>query len=200
LGALVAVALSFTAQSLVRDMINGFLILIEDHYGMGDYVAVDDTAGFVENLTLRVTQIRTDSGNLVTIPNSHIQKAENMSRTWSRCDFVVEVAYDADVDKVLDIMHEEIYQMAAEPKWQAAILDPEEILGIDELSHSGIRIRIWIRTAPLKQWLVAREFRRRLRYAFEHHQIPIGMPQQAWIEKTDLMTMRRPLSDASDKN
>jgi len=200
LGALVAVALSFTAQSLVRDLINGFLILLEDHYGIGDYVSVDGTFGFVENLTLRVTQVRTDSGNLVTIPNSLIQKAENMSRTWSRCDFVVEVSYDSDVDKALAIIHDEIHQMAAEPKWESAILDPEELMGVDELSHSGIRIRIWIRTAPLKQWLVAREFRRRLRHAFEHQGVQIGIPQQAWIEKTDLLTTRRPLSDANDKN
>jgi small conductance mechanosensitive channel len=198
LGALVAVALSFTAQSLVRDMINGFLILLEDHYGIGDYVAVDGTLGFVENLTLRVTQVRTDSGNLVTIPNSHIQKAENMSRTWARCDFVVEVSYDADVDKALTIIHDEIHRMAAEPKWQSAILNPEEMLGVDALSHSGICIRLWIRTAPLKQWRVAHEFRRRLRHAFEHQGIQIGIPQQTWIEKTDGLMPQQQLNDTKD--
>lgn len=200
LGALVAVALSFTAQSLVRDMINGFLILFEDQYGIGDYIAVDGTLGLVENLTLRVTQIRTDSGNLVTIPNSHIQKVENMSRTWARCNFVIEVSYDTDVDKALTIIYDEIHQMAAEPKWAPTILDPAEVLGVDKLSHSGIGIRIWIRTAPLKQWLVAREFRRRLRHAFERHDIQIGIPQQAWIEKTDLLMTRRQLSDTNDTN
>ena len=200
LGALVAVALSFTAQSLVRDMINGFLILFEDQYGIGDYIAVDGTLGLVENLTLRVTQIRTDSGNLVTIPNSHIQKVENMSRTWARCNFVIEVSYDTDVDKALTIIYDEIHQMAAEPKWAPTILDPAEVLGVDKLSHSGIGIRIWVRTAPLKQWLVAREFRRRLRHAFEHHNIQIGIPQQAWIEKTDLLMTQRQLSDTNDTN
>ncbi|MEO1148289.1 MAG: mechanosensitive ion channel family protein [Cyanobacteria bacterium J06638_22] len=198
LGALVAVALSFTAQSLVRDMINGFLILLEDQYGIGDYIAVDETLGLVENLTLRVTQIRTDSGNLVTIPNSHIQKVENMSRTWARCNFVIEVSYDTDVDKALTLICDEIHQMATEPKWAPTILDPAEVLGVDELSHSGIGIRIWIRTAPLKQWLVAREFRRRLRHAFERHGIQIGIPQQAWVEKTDVLMPQQHLNDTKD--
>lgn len=188
LGALLALALSFTAQSLVKDMINGFLILAEDHFGIGDQIAVNGVSGLVENLTLRVTQVRTDNGNLVTIPNSQIAQVENMSRTWSRCNFVIEVAYNTDIDKVLDIIREEVHQMAQEPEWRSLILSPDELLGVDELSHHGIRIRLWIRTLPLKQWSVAREFRRRLKQSFEAHQIQIGIPQQLLMGQLDGLT------------
>ncbi|MBD1912601.1 mechanosensitive ion channel family protein [Leptolyngbya sp. FACHB-16] len=178
LGALLALTLSFTAQSLVKDMINGFLILLEDHYGIGDQITVGTVTGIVENLTLRVTQIRTDNGNLVTIPNSLINQVENMSRTWARCNFVIDVAYDTDVDRALAIVREEAHRMAEDEEWRSLILNPEELLGVDNLSHTGIRIRLWMRTLPLKQWAVGRELRLRLKRAFDAYQVQIGVPQQ----------------------
>lgn len=178
LGALLALTLSFTAQSLVKDMINGFLILLEDHYGIGDQITVGTVTGIVENLTLRVTQIRTDNGNLVTIPNSLINQVENMSRTWARCNFVIDVAYDTDVDKALAIIREEAHRLAEDEEWRSLILNPEELLGVDNLSHTGIRIRLWMRTLPLKQWAIGRELRLRLKRAFDAYHIQIGVPQQ----------------------
>ncbi len=178
LGALVALAASFAAQSLVKDLVNGFLILLEDHFRIGDRIRTETATGFVENLNLRITQIRNDDGNLITLPNSRITQVENMSRTWARTDFRIEVAYNTDVDYALAVVRATVDEMAVDPAWRSMILDTQELFGVDQISHSGITIRIWIKTAPLKQWVTARELRRRLKIAFDQHNIQIGIPQQ----------------------
>lgn len=182
LGALAALTVSFTVQSLVKDLANGFLILLEDQFRIGDYVRVNTAAGYVENLNLRITQIRSDDGNLITLPNSLIAQVENMSRTWARTDFRIEVAYHTDVDHALAVVRETVDRMAQDPEWRTLILDTQELFGVDQISHTGIVIRIWIKTAPLKQWMTARELRRRLKIAFDRHHIQIGIPQQIWLD------------------
>ena len=182
LGALVALAVSFAAQSLVKDLVNGFLILLEDQFRIGDYVRIGTASGFITNLNLRITQIRSDEGNLVTLPNSLIAQVENMSRTWARADFRVEVAYDTDVDLALAVVRETVDRLAQDPEWQSLIFDTQEVFGVDQISHTGIVIRIWIKTAPLKQWSTARELRRRLKIAFDRHNIQIGVPQQMLLD------------------
>lgn len=181
-GAVAALALSFGAQSIVKDLVNGFLILLENQYDIGDLVTTGTTTGIVENLNLRITQIRGEDGRLVTLPNSLIAQVENLSRTWSRATLTIDVAYGSNVDEALWVMHETAHAMASDPEWQYAILNPVEMLGVEAISHAGITILIWIRTRPLKQFLVAREFRRRLRIAFERAGIAIGVPQQAFTE------------------
>lgn len=178
LGAVFALVVSFAAQSLVRDLVNGFLILLEDQYRIGDNVRIGAVSGMVENLNLRITQLRSDDGNLITLPNSLITEVENRSRGWARADFRIEVAYKTDVDRALAVVRETVDQMAQSPQWQSVIYDTHELFGVDQISHTGIVIRIWIRTAPLKQWNVARELRRRMKIAFDRHHIEIGMPQQ----------------------
>lgn len=178
LGALVALAVSFAAQSLVKDLVNGFLILLEDQFRIGDYVKIGTASGFVTNLNLRITQIRSDEGNLITLPNNLITQVENMSRTWARADFRVEVSYNTDVNLALAVVRETVDCMAQDPEWKSLIFDTQELFGVDQISHTGIVIRIWIKTAPLKQWITARELRRRLKIAFDRHNIQIGIPQQ----------------------
>ncbi|MDX2228208.1 MAG: mechanosensitive ion channel family protein [Leptolyngbyaceae cyanobacterium bins.349] len=188
LGAVLALAVSFAAQNLIKDIVNGFLILIEDQFRIGDMVTIgthsgiNSINGLVENLNLRLTQLRNPAGSLITIPNSTIAQVENMSRNWARADFQIEVAYDTDVDQALKIVRQTIDQMAQDSEWQACILDTREVFGVEQLTHTGITIRAWIKTLPLKQWDVARELRRRLKLAFERNHIQIGMPQQVWQE------------------
>ena len=179
-GAVAALAISFAAQSLVKDVVNGFLILLEDQYAIGDLVTTGTTTGIVENLNLRITQIRGEDGRLVTLPNSLIAQVENLSRSWSRANIRIDVAYGTNVDEALRVVHETAHAMADDPEWGYAILNPVEMLGIDAMTHAGLTILIWIRTRPLKQFLVAREFRRRLRLAFDKANIAIGVPQQAF--------------------
>ncbi|NJL44933.1 MAG: mechanosensitive ion channel family protein [Leptolyngbyaceae cyanobacterium SM2_3_12] len=177
-GAVAALALSFAAQNLVKDLVNGFLILLEDQYAIGDLITAGTTTGIVENLNLRITQIRGEDGRLVTLPNSLIAQVDNLSRVWSRANLTINVSYHTDVDHALGVVQEVARTMAADPAWRHAILDPTEMLGVEAMTHAGMTILIWIRTRPLKQFLVAREFRRRLRVALEQEGIAIGIPQQ----------------------
>ncbi|TVQ08139.1 MAG: mechanosensitive ion channel family protein [Leptolyngbya sp. DLM2.Bin27] len=187
-GAVAALAISFAAQSLVKDLVNGFLILLEDQYAIGDLVTTGTTTGIVENLNLRITQIRGEDGRLVTLPNSLIAQVENLSRTWSRANLKIDVAYGTNVDEALWVLNETAHAMASDPEWQNAILNPVEMLGVEGMSHAGLTLLIWIRTRPLKQFLVAREFRRRLRIAFERAGIAIGVPQLTFSEPSDGLT------------
>jgi small conductance mechanosensitive channel len=177
-GAVAALAVSFAAQNLVKDLVNGFLILLEDQYAIGDLVTTGTVTGIVENLNLRITQIRGEDGRLVTLPNSLIAQVENLSRTWSRATITIDVAYGTDVDHALAVVRQTAQQMGQDPVWSYAILDPTEMLGVEAMTHAGLTLLLWIRTRPLKQFLVAREFRRRLRIAFQQEGIAIGVPQQ----------------------
>jgi moderate conductance mechanosensitive channel len=180
-GTLLALAISFGIQNVIKDLVNGILILMEDQYAVGDMIMVGSATGIVENVNLRITQIRSPDGRLITLPNSLIAQVDNLTRIWSRSDFVVEVAYNTDVDKALAIVMQEAKQLARDPVWKPLILDVGEVFGVERISHTGIEIKIWIKTLPLKQFDVGRELRRRLKIAFDRHGIQIGMPQQVWI-------------------
>ncbi|PZU92314.1 MAG: mechanosensitive ion channel protein MscS [Pseudanabaena sp.] len=178
---IIGLAISFAAQGLIKDVINGFLIILEDQYAVGDVIVIGDLGGLVENMNLRVTQIRNNEGQLITIPNSSISIVQNLSKDWARVDLTIRVAYATNPDQALDILKNlsnEIYQ---EPIWRAKIIDPPEVLGIDDLQHSGMLIRIWIKTQPLQQWAVSREFRRRLKLRMEEEGLEIGIPQQVTV-------------------
>ncbi len=178
LGAVAALAISFASQSLIKDLVNGFLILSEDHFAIGDVIGVGAVSGFVENMNLRITQIRTTEGRLITIPNSLISQVENLTRSWSRVDFQVTVAYETDIKLALPLLSQLAQDFYDDPEWQPDLVNPPEVLGIEAMSHEGMTLRVWFDTRPLRQWYVAREFRLRLRLAFEEHHIEIGMPQQ----------------------
>lgn len=183
LGAVLALAASFAAQSLVKDLTNGLLILLEDQYAVGDFISINSVSGTVENLNLRITQLRSNAGNLITIPNSQIQQVENMGKHWSRATVRIEVAYETDIDAAIKIIHETIEALSQDPEWQPQILNPEELVGLENISHAGMTIQIWIRTLPLKQWSVEREFRRRLKTALGSSGIQIGTPQLISIQQ-----------------
>jgi moderate conductance mechanosensitive channel len=171
---IVGIAISFAAQGLIKDVINGFLIILEDQYAVGDVIMVGELRGLVENMNLRITQIRNNEGQLITIPNSSIAIVRNLSKDWARVDLAIRITYETNPDRALEILRklsQEIYQ---ENIWRAKIIEPPEVLGIDDLQQSGMLIRIWIKTQPLQQWVVAREFRRRLKLRMEQEEITIG--------------------------
>lgn len=175
---LVGVALSLASQNLIKDAINGFFIILEDQYAIGDVIAVDKVGGFVETMNLRITQLRDSEGRLITIPNSEIKIVANLSSSWSRADLNIPVAYHADVDKALEVINQVTQDMTQDEFWRQLILDKPEVLGVDDFGTRGLIIRVWIKTEPLKQWLVARECRRRLKIALDEAGISIPMPQQ----------------------
>ncbi|MBE9118504.1 mechanosensitive ion channel family protein [Lusitaniella coriacea LEGE 07157] len=181
--ALVGFAITWGSQNLIKDTINGCLILLEDQYAVGDVIAIGEVSGLVENMNLRITQLRNIEGELITIPNHAIEVVRNMSNGWSQVKFDFDINYDADLDKATMIMQEVAQEMYQDSEWEERIVEPPQLLGIDRLDHTGIRISILIKTQPLKQWDVAREYRRRLKFAFDIAEISIGTPQQSLIVK-----------------
>ncbi len=181
IGAVVAFAISFAAQSIIKDYVNGFLILAEDQFAINDIVTINTVTGVVENLTLRITQIRTDDGKLVTIPNNTITTVENSTRSWSRIDFRVSIANDSDIAKATALLQSTLDQLAADPDWRDVVLEPPTVLGVDSVSASGIILRAWIKTAPLHKGAVSREVNRRVDEAFRANSIAIAIPQTVLV-------------------
>jgi small conductance mechanosensitive channel len=179
---IIGLGISLASQNLIKDIINGFLILLEDQYGVGDVIMVGDVAGLVETMNLRITQLRNEEGRLITIPNSAISIVQNLSKEWSRVDLSISVAYNTDLDRALAVIDQVAIEMSHDPDWKSLILEQPQLLGVDKLDYAGATIRLWIKTQPLKQWDVAREYRRRLKRAFDQAGIPIGIPQQSlWL-------------------
>ncbi len=175
---LVGVAVSLASQNLIKDAINGFFIILEDQYAVGDVISVATVDGLVENMNLRITQLRDSEGRLITIPNSEIKIVANLSSNWSRADLNIPVAYHTDVDKALEVINNVAQELSHDEGWRDQILDKPEVLGVDDFGNRGVIIRVWIKTQPLKQWQVAREFRRRLKIALDESGISIPLPQQ----------------------
>lgn len=182
---IIGVGLSLASQSLIKDALNGFFIILEDQYAVGDVINVGDVGGLVENINLRITQLRDAEGRLITIPNSEIKIVANLSSNWSRADLAIPVAYYADVDKALELIGQVAEQMSQDQPWEEKIVDKPEVLGVDDFGSRGVIIRVWIKTQPLKQWEVARQFRRRLKVALDEAGISIPMPQQeVWFNNS----------------
>ncbi|NJL22608.1 MAG: mechanosensitive ion channel family protein [Leptolyngbyaceae cyanobacterium SM1_3_5] len=199
---IIGLAISFASQSLIKDILNGFFILLEDQYGVGDVIIVGEVSGFVENMNLRITQLRNEEGRLITIPNSAIAIVQNLSKEWSRVDLRVDVAYSADLDQALALIEKIAQDMSRDHPWSDLILEPPLLLGVDELDNAGATVRLWIKTQPLKQWEVAREYRRRLKVAFDKAGIPFGIPQQALMlhsEMSDDDPKNSPVTRIQDK-
>ncbi len=162
LGAAVAFAISFGAQSLVKDLVNGFFILVEDQYAIGDYVTIGTAVGVVEAVTLRITQLRSDDGRLVTVPNSQVAVVDNWTRGWSRVDYRYVIAYDSDVAHALEVFENVLKQLARDPQWSRLISETPRVLGVESVSSTGIVLRGWVQTVPGKMFIVSREINRRM--------------------------------------
>ncbi len=170
-------AISFGSQNLIRDIINGSLIVLEDQYAIGDVIVTGEAAGFVEDMNLRMTQLRGAGGRLTTIPNSSISIVHNLTKDWSRVDFTIEIAHHIDVDRAMTIIKQVAEQMQHDPEWQEQIIDPVNVLGVNNISETGVEIVLWLKTQPIQQFAVGREFRRRLKLAFDREGIAFGLPR-----------------------
>jgi small conductance mechanosensitive channel len=175
---LLVVALSFSFQNLVKDLITGFLILWEDQFAIGDTITIQNTngqlaTGLVENMNLRITQLRDLSGRLIVIPNSTITQVQNMTRSWSQVDFSIEISHGTDIDRAITVIQNAAQCMHEEEDWRKLIVTSPHVLGVDSVSYYGLVIRVLIRTKPAQQWRVEREFRRRILIALDEHNIAI---------------------------
>lgn len=167
------VALSFAAQSLVKDLINGFFLILWDQIRVGDVVEIAGKSGVVESINFKMVVLRDLAGNVHYIPNSKIEVVTNMSKEYSGFVFDVPVSYFDDADRAMEVMKKVDEEMRQDPAFAADILTPLEIFGLDRFDRSAVIIRARTRTRPLQQWRVAREFNRRLKLAFENHGITI---------------------------
>jgi small conductance mechanosensitive channel len=174
----IAIGLGLLLRNLLQDMMQGLLILLTDRYAIGDVVVIPPHDGFVENMSLFHTQLRGIDGQLTTLPNGTINAVENLTRDWSRVNFEIEVAASEDLRAVLALIRDVAEAMRRDPQWADYFLDPPEVLGVDVLRQSGCLIRVWIKTIPLGQWLVGREFRLRIKEAFDRAGIRLGLPRQ----------------------
>ncbi len=178
-GALLGLAISLATQNVIKDLVNGFLVLLEDQYAIGDVIEVDpDTSGLVENLNLRVTQLRDAEGRLITLPNSQISRVVNLTRLWARMNETVCVDTNADIHQALDVVKTTAYSIYTDPQFRDAILAAPEVLGVETINHAGVEICTQIKTKPAQQWVIAREFRLRLKAALDENGIPFDRPQR----------------------
>ena len=178
---LVGLAVGFGAQSLVKDIIGGIFILVENQYGKGDVVNIAGVGGVVEDVNLRRTRLRDLSGVVHSIPNGEITVASNLTRSWSRVNLIVGVSYGDDIDHVFDVINRVGQEMAQDPEWKEDIIEAPKALGIEDFGDSSVDIRILGDTQPIRQWDVMRELRRRLKRAFDEEGIEIPFPHRTLV-------------------
>jgi len=175
---ILGLAFSFGAQSLVKDVITGFFLLVDNSIAVGDVVEVAGKSGSVERVNLRVVHLRGLDGSVHIIPNGQISVVSNMTRGWSRAVVDVGVAYETDIDHALEIIRDEVSRMAADAQWTSRLDGTPEVQGVQALGDHGVTLRVLLRTLPGRQWEVGREFRRRIKDRFDREKIEIPFPQQ----------------------
>ena len=178
---LIGLAVGFGAQSLVKDVIAGLFILIENQYGKGDVVTIAGVGGTVEDVNLRRTLIRDLDGTQHSIPNGEIVVASNKTQVFSRVNEVIGVSYGDDLEQVFNVINKVSEEMAAEPEWSEAIISAPKVWGVDGFGDSSVDIRVVGDTQPGQQWAVAREFRLRIKLAFDAEGIEIPYPHRTLV-------------------
>ena len=173
----IGLAVGFGAQSLVKDVIGGFFILFENHMNVGDVVKISGVAGLVESINLRVTVLRDLEGKVHIVPNGEIGVVTNMTKEYSRAVLEIGVAYKENVDRVIEVLEEVGEGMQKDEAFGKLILEPLEVLGLDSFGDSSVNIKVRMKTMPIEQWNVAREFRKRVKSAFDEKGIEIPFPQ-----------------------
>ena len=178
LAGLASLAVGFGAQTLVRDIITGFYIVLEDQYVVGDTIQIADYIGRVEHLTLRRTVIRDARGALVTIANGEIRTVSNLSRDWSQAFVDVSLAPESPIEKTLQALENAAAALRGDPAWSQTLVDGPRILGVQNFDRNSSTVRLQVRTAPTRQDEVARELRRRIQVEFQKQGIPISNVQR----------------------
>jgi len=171
---LASLGLGLGAQHAVRDLINGFFLVFEDQFVVGETIRAGSVTGRVEHLTLRRTLIRDADGALITIPNGELRQVANLSRDWAQAHVDIPLPGDVSVETALAMLDQTAAEMRADSSWSAAIIDGPRVLGVESLGIDGTTLRLQVRTAPLRQADVARELRRRVRVRFEQR-LPVGV-------------------------
>jgi small-conductance mechanosensitive channel len=172
-------AIGFGGQNLVRDVISGFFMILENQVRVGDVAVVNGTGGLVEQINFRTIVLRDLEGVVHVFPNGTVNTLSNRTYEWSAYVMDIGVAYKEDVDHVMEVMRQVGVAMRADPAFGALMVDDLEIFGVDDFADSAVIIKARLKTKPLKQWEVGREYRRRLKQAFDREGIEIPFPHQS---------------------
>lgn len=175
---IVGLAVGFGGQYLIRDIISGLFIILENQYRIGDVININSTGGLVEDISLRMTTLRDLDGTVHHIPHGEIKQVSNLSKKFARLNINIGVAYHTNLEHVIAVINKTGNDLAEDPLFKDAILSPPNFLRIDDFGDSAIIIKILGDTAPLKQWEISGEFRKRLKIAFDREGIEIPFPQR----------------------
>jgi len=176
-------AIGFGAQTLVRDFINGFFVLLEDQYNIGDTVRLAGVKGTVENMTLRRTELRDDDGTVHIIPNSQVQIVSNMTRDWTQVALHVSVAYSEPTDKIITLLKQAGDDIGHDPACEQDILADVQVPGIERVANGEAEYLVLVKTKPNRQYAVSRELRRRIKEIFEKNNVQAGIPGRVYVKE-----------------
>ncbi len=179
----VGLAFGFGAQYLIRDLISGLFIILEDQYRKGDVIKIGDISGTVEDINLRKTVLRDVDGIVHHIPNGEIKIASNQTKLWSRVNLEIGVSYDTDLDKTIKVLNKVGEEIAQDKDWRNVITEAPKALGVNKFGDSAIMLKVSGQTKPGEQWSVARELRKRIKQAFDKEKIEIPFPHRVIIQK-----------------
>jgi moderate conductance mechanosensitive channel len=171
-------AFGFGGQYLIRDLISGLFIVLENQYRVGDVVCVGSTCGLVEDMTLRMTTLRDLNGTVHHIPHGEVNQVSNMTKKFARVNLDVGVSYASNLEKVINVVNKVGNELAEDPIWKESIIKAPQFLRVDDFAESAIIIKILGETKPIKQWDVTGELRKRLKIAFDKEGIVIPFPQR----------------------
>ena len=175
---IVGLAFGFGGQYLIRDIITGLFIILENQYRIGDVVNIDGTSGLVEDITLRLTTLRDLNGTMHHIPHGDIKRVANLSKKFARINLDMGVAYNTDLEHVIKVINKTGNELAEDPLYKEFILKPPQFLRVNDFADSAIILKILGDTKPLKQWEITGELRKRLKVAFDKEGIEIPFPQR----------------------
>lgn len=175
---ILGLALGFGGQYLIRDLISGFFIILENQYRIGDVVNLDGTSGLVEDISLRLTTLRDLDGNVHHVPHGEIKRVSNLSKYFSRVNLNIGIAYHSKLDHVIEVVNKIGNEMAEDPIWKEHILKAPQFLRIDNFADSAIEIKIIGETPAHKKWDVTGELRKRIKLTFDQEGIEIPFPQR----------------------
>jgi small conductance mechanosensitive channel len=195
---IVGLAVGFGAQELVRDFISGFFMLLENQIREGDVAIVNGTGGLVEHVGLRTIVLRDLSGVVHVFQNGKINSLSNMTKKWSGMVFDIGVAYKEDTDKVYEVISQVAEDLRTDPDFTEKIIEPIEIFGVDQFADSAVVIKARFKTKPIEQWAVGREFRHRLKKAFDEQGIEIPFPHRTvyWGEEIKPLHLKTETTDS----
>lgn len=171
-------AFGFGGQYLIRDLISGLFIIMENQYRINDVVCFDGTCGLVEDISLRMTTLRDLDGVVHHVPHGEIKKVSNLTKQFARVNLNIGVSYDSNLEQVISVVNKVGQELAEDPSWKEFIIKPPQFLRVDDFGDSAIIIKILGETKPIKQWDVAGELRKRLKIAFDKEGIEIPFPQR----------------------